>query len=198
MFYKDQLIATGKINDVGEYIRQNVPDSYRAGVEFDGGLQLTKKLAWNATAAFSRNKIKNFTEYMDDYDNVGQVINTYTNTNIAFSPSAILSSEIAFKPIQKFEIALLSKYVSKQFLDNTSNEDRMLDKFFVNDIRLSYTASVRQLKNVGISLLINNVLSEKYESNGYSYTYLYGGPITENFYFPQAGTNFLLALSLKF
>jgi iron complex outermembrane receptor protein len=197
MFYKDQLIATGKVNDVGEYIRQNVPNSYRAGVEFDGGLQLSNKFAWSATAAFSRNKIKDFTEYMDDYDNGGQLINTYTNTDIAFSPSVILSSEIAYKAFQEFEVALLSKHVSKQFLDNTSHKDRMLDKFFVNDIRLTYNASVRQVEKFGISLLVNNVFGEKYESNGYSYTYVYGAPITENFYFPQAGTNFLLALSLK-
>ncbi len=198
MYYNNQLIATGKINDVGEYIRQNVPRSYRAGVEFDGGLQLSENLVWSATAAFSRNRIKDFTEFMDDYDNGGQVVKSYTNTDIAFSPSAILSSEIAYKPIQKLEIALLSKYVGKQFLDNTSNNNRMLDDFFVQDIRLSYNASLRQVKNVAITLLVNNVLNEKYESNGYSYTYIYGEPITENFYFPQARTNFLLALSLKF
>ncbi|HEX8376429.1 MAG TPA: TonB-dependent receptor [Pedobacter sp.] len=198
MFYKNQLIATGKINDVGEYIRQNVPGSYRAGVEFDGGLRVSNKLVWSATAAFSRNRIKDFTEFMDDYDNGGQIVKSYSNTDIAFSPSAILSSEIAYKPIQRLEVALLSKYVGRQFLDNTSNNNRMLDKFFVNDVRIIYNAPIRQIKKVGVSLLINNIFNEKYESNGYSYTYVYGEPITENFYFPQAGTNFLLALSLKF
>jgi iron complex outermembrane receptor protein len=94
---------------------------------------------------------------------------------------------------------LLSKYVSEQYLDNTSNANRKLDAFFVNDIRLGYNTSFRGMKNIGLTLLWNNVFSELYEANGYTFSYLYGGVFTtENYYFTQAPSNFLLSVSLKF
>ncbi|MGV3684093.1 MAG: TonB-dependent receptor [Daejeonella sp.] len=199
MLYKDQLVLTGKINDVGEYIRQNVKDSYRLGLELDSRLQLNRVLAWGLTASLSENKIKNFSEFIDDYDNGGQIENTYTNVDLAFSPQFIGSSELSLRPFKRTEIALLSKYISDQYLDNTSNSARRLDAFFVNDVRLAYNTSFKGLKNIGLTLLFNNVFSEKYESNGYTFSYLYGGAFTtENYYFTQAPSNFLLSLSLKF
>ncbi|HEY1024485.1 MAG TPA: TonB-dependent receptor [Sphingobacteriaceae bacterium] len=199
MLYKDQLILTGKINDVGEYIRQNVPDSYRLGLEFDTRWHFTNNLSWGATASVSRNKIEHFTEYIDDYDNGGQLVNNYRNTDIAFSPSFVGSSELSFRPTRKTEIALLSKYVSDQYMDNTSNGNRKIDAFFVNDLRLRYNTPFKKVKNIGVTLLVNNIFNELYESNGYTFSYMYGGSFTtENFYFPQATTNFLLALSMKF
>ena len=197
MFYKDQLVLTGKINDVGEYIRLNAPNSSRLGIEFDGRWDINQSLSWAATATLSRNKIKDYTEYMDDYDNGGQAVKTYHDTDISFSPSFIGSNELAYRVVKNTELAVLSKYVSKQYLDNTSHNDRSLDAFFGNEFRVRYNTSFKKIKNIGLTLLVNNILNEKYESNGYSYTYLYGQPITENFYFPQAGTNFLLSLSLK-
>lgn len=199
MYYKDQLVLTGKVNDVGEYIRQNIPDSYRLGLELDGKWQISKKLSWSANAALSRNKVKNYTEYVDDYDNGGQLVNAYNNTDIAFSPAFIGSNELSFKPLRNTEIALLSKFVGKQFLDNTSNKQRKIDAFFVNDLRLSYSTSFKRVKNIGITLLANNIFNELYESNGYTFSYLYKGSFTtENYYYPQAKRNFLLALNLKF
>ncbi|SDM16426.1 iron complex outermembrane recepter protein [Daejeonella rubra] len=199
MYYKDQLVLTGKVNDVGEYIRQNVEKSYRYGLEMDTKVQINNSLFWSLTASLSDNKIKNFTEYSDDYDNGGQIITNYKNTDLAFSPTFISSSEISFLPFKKTEIALLSKYVSEQYLDNTSNSQRKLDAFFVNDLRLRYNTSFKGLKNIGLTLLVNNVFSELYEANGYTFSYMYGGDFTtENFYYPQATRNFLLSLSLKF
>ena len=199
MFYKDQLVLTGKINDVGEYIRQNVPDSYRLGIEASEKWQINRQFAWSVNAALSSNKVKNYTEYVDDYDNNGQLINNYKNTDLAFSPSFVTSSEISVTPFPKTEIALLSKYVSKQYLDNTSNSNRSIDAFFVNDFRVSYNTSFKRLKNIGLTLLANNILGEIYESNGYTFSYLYGGNFTtENYYFPQAKRNFLLSLNVKF
>jgi iron complex outermembrane receptor protein len=199
MMYNDQLVLTGKINDVGEYIRQNVKDSYRLGVELDSRLQVSRQLAWGVTASISDNKIKNFTEFVDDYDNGGQIVNNYEDVDLAFSPQFIGSSELSLRPFKRTELALLSKYVSDQYLDNTSNSARKLDAFFVNDLRLSYNTSFRGLKEVGITVLVNNILSEKYESNGYTFSYLYGGSFTtENYYFTQAPGNFLFSLSLKF
>jgi iron complex outermembrane recepter protein len=199
MYYKDQLVLTGKVNDVGEYIRQNVEKSYRYGLEMDTKVQITNRFSWNLTVSLSENRIKNFTEYSDDYDKGGQIISNYKNTDLAFSPTFISSSELSFLPFKKTEIALLSKYVSEQYLDNTSNSERKLDAFFVNDLRLRYNTSFKGLKNIGLTLLVNNVLSELYEANGYTFSYMYGGNFTtENFYYPQATRNFLLSLSLKF
>jgi iron complex outermembrane recepter protein len=199
MFYNDQLVLTGKVNDVGEYIRQNVPDSYRLGVELQGQWQISNQFGWAASAALSRNKIEKFSEYIDDYDNGIQIRNDYTNTEIAFSPAFIGSSEFSYKPSPNTEIALISKYVSKQYLDNTSNNNRSINAFFVNDIRLAYNTSIKRVRNIGLTLLVNNALGERYETNGYTFSYVYDAvPTTENFYYPQAKQNFLLSLSLKF
>ena len=199
MMYDNQLVLTGKINDVGEYIRQNVKDSYRFGIELDSRLQINSRIAWRITASVSDNKVSGFTEFVDDYDNGGQIRNDYEKVNLAFSPNFIGSSELSFRPFKRTEIALLSKYVGDQYLDNTSNSARKLDGFLVNDLRLGYNTSFKGVKNIGLALLINNVLSEKYESNGYTFSYLYGGDFTtENFYYTQAPRNFLLSLSLKF
>lgn len=199
MFYNDQLVLTGKVNDVGEYIRQNVEKSYRYGLELDSKIQVTRKFAWGLTASLSKNKIKDFTEFVDDYDNGGQIVNNYQDVDLAFSPNFIGSSELSFQPFQGTEIALLSKYVGGQYLDNTSNSARKLDAFFVNDVRIGYNTSYKGLKNIGFTLLANNIFSEVYESNGYTFSYMYGGVFTtENFYFTQAPGNFLLAVSLKF
>lgn len=199
MLYKDQLIVTGKINDVGEYIRQNVPDSYRLGVELDARIPVTPRLAWSTTLALSRNRIRNFTEYIDDYDNGGQIVNHYSDTDIAFSPGVVATGELSYRPADKIELALISRYVGRQYLDNTSSESRRIDPFFVSDLRARYNTSLGKVNNIGVTLLVNNLFSELYEANGYTFSYRYGGNMTtENFYFPQATRNFMLGLNLKF
>ena len=203
MFYKDQLILTGQINDVGGYIRSNVDKSYRIGVEFDAKWAISPQFSWGINASLSDHKIKEFHEFFDEYDAdfewIGQQEIVHKNSDIAFAPKFIGGNEFAYKPFKGFEAALLSKYVSKQYLDNTSNEGRKLDAFFVNDVRLSYQFKALGLRNIGLGLQVNNILNEKYESNGYTYGYLYDGNLTtENFYFPQAGTNFMFSLNVKF
>lgn len=202
MLYKNQLINTGKLNEVGGQTRQNVPDSYRLGLEFDGRWQINKTLSWATTATLSRNKIKVFEEYIyDEAENptIPLIINTYNNTNIAFSPSIIASSEINYSFLPNAGIALLTKYVGEQHLDNTSAASRTLSSFFVNDIRLSYNTPVLGIKNVNVSLLVNNIFNTLYEANGGTYPYLFGGVLERsNYYYPQATTNFLLSLNLKF
>jgi iron complex outermembrane receptor protein len=199
MFYKDQLVVTGKLSDVGASIRQNVPKSSRLGVEFDGSYTFSRYFMVNANAALSRNKIKDFSEYIFDYDTETEIMNSYTNTNISFSPDAVLFGELVYKPVSNFAVALQSKYVSKQYMDNTQSESRKLNGYWVNNVRLGYDFSFKGVKNMNIGLLANNILNKKYESNGYTYGYLGGGNRTdENFYFPQAGTNFLLSLNVKF
>jgi len=199
MKYKDQLVLTGKINDVGAYTRTNIPNSYRAGIELQGGFQPVTWLRATANLALSRNKVKHFTEYIDDYDNGGQKINNYTSTDIALSPSAVGAGTLAFLPIKNIELSLLSKYVSKQFLDNTQNEGRKLNPYYTQDVRAIYTFHIKFLKEANIVLQVNNVFDKKYEPNGYTYNYISGGQlVVNNYYFPMAGTNFMTAIDLKF
>lgn len=206
MDYKDQLILTGQINDVGAYIRENVESSYRAGIELDGTFQLSKSWTFGGNIAFSQNKIAEFTEYIDDYsvEDFRQEAITYTDTDIAFSPNTVASAIIEFKPVKNLSLNWLSKYVGQQFLDNTSNESRALDAFITNDLRISYKVQPRYFKSLELNLLINNVFNEMYEPNGYTFSYFVPGEtsnrelVTENYYYPMAGTNFLLGLSLKF
>lgn len=194
MLYKNQLVLTGQLNDVGSTLRQNVDDSYRIGLEFDGRWAPNPWFAWAATLAYSQNKIKNFTEV------VGDVENFHAITDISFSPDWVASSELSVKPWQSLEVAFLSKYVSQQFLDNTGNVDRSIDGFFVNHVRVAYYTSFWKLKNFGLTLLVNNVFNEKYSSNGYTWGYYLSDVdrVDYNFYYPQATANFLLGLNLKF
>ncbi len=206
MDYKDQLILTGQINDVGAYIRENVGSSYRAGIELDGTFQLSKQWTLGGNVAFSQNKIDEFTEYIDDYSGAdfSQDAITYSDTDIAYSPNVVSSAIIEFRPLENLSITSLSKYVGKQYLDNTSNDARSLDPFFTNDLRISYQLQPRFFKSLEVNLLINNIFNEQYEPNGYTFSYFVPGEssgrqlVTENFYYPQAGTNFLLGLTMKF
>jgi len=203
MFYKDQLIFTGEINEYSDAYRQNVDKSYRMGIELDASYVINRQFALNANAALSRNKIKNYvdyvTEYNEDFDVLGKVATTYENPDISFSPAAVLFGELVYRPAKGFAAALQGKYVSKQYMDNTQNKSRMLDAYFVTNARLGYDLQLKGIKNVNVGLLVNNLFDKQYESNGYTYSSLMQGvTTTENFYFTQAGTNFLLSLNLKF
>ncbi|PSL29247.1 TonB-dependent receptor [Dyadobacter jiangsuensis] len=199
MSYKNQLVLTGQINDVGGSIRVNVPKSYRTGIELEGAVAFNRFLKWNANATFSQNKIKNFTEYIVDYDNGGYKMVDHGKSDISFSPNVIVGSQFTYSLRKNLELALLTKYVGKQYLDNTSTETRKLDAYLTNDIRLSWTIKPSWANEIAFNLLVNNVLNEKYESNGYTYGYIAGGALTqENFYFPQAGRNFLIGVNFRF
>lgn len=199
MLYDNQLVLTGALNDVGAQIRSNVKDSYRQGIELDGRLKITQQLNWAATASFSANKVKNFQQYLFNYDNNTTVLNQFTKTDIAYSPSVIGSSEISYRPLKNGEIAFISKYVGRQYLDNTSTLSRSLDPYFVNGVRLNYNFRIKSVKNIGVTVLINNIFSEQYESNGATYPDIEGGKVVNYKYlFPQAPINFLASLNLRF
>lgn len=199
MKYKDQLVLTGKINDVGAYTRTNIPDSYRMGIELQGNIQPANWFRAGANLTFSENKIKNFTEYIDDYDNGGQKTNNYSSTDIALSPSIVGAANITFLPFKNAEFSLLGKWVSKQYLDNTQNDGRKLDPYYVQDARFIYTFHKGFLKEANIILQVNNIFNTKYEPNGYTYNYIYGGELSvNNYYFPMAGTNFMTGINMKF
>ncbi|RZL47330.1 MAG: TonB-dependent receptor, partial [Pedobacter sp.] len=109
------------------------------------------------------------------------------------------SGELVYNPIKSLALSWQSKYVGKQYLDNTQNDTRKLDAYWVNNARLAYNFNFKGVKNINVALLANNILNNKYESNGYTFGYFSGGAQTvENFYFPQSGTNLMLSLNLKF
>ncbi|MBP6024235.1 TonB-dependent receptor [Ferruginibacter sp.] len=198
MKYKDQLVLTGKINDVGAYTRTNIPKSYRAGVELQGTYVAAKWVNIAANIALSKNKIKNFTEYLDDYDNGGQQTNFYASTDIAFSPNVVAGGSINFTPVKNAEINLMSKYVGRQYLDNTSLKSRSLNPYYTQDVRLSYLLKGKVFKATDIIFQLNNIFSKKYAPNGYSFSYIYGGSVTtENYYFPMAPFNCMVGVNIR-
>jgi len=199
MNYQNQLILTGKINDVGAYIRTNVAKSYRTGIEISANYLINSKLEWKANATFSQNKLQEFTEFLDNYDDGTQQSIDYRNTDIAFSPNFIAASDFRYKVFTGFELAFLSKYVGKQFLDNTSSDSRKLDAYFTNDLRVVYGFSSKYFKNLSVTFLFNNLFDVKYESNGYTFGYISEQQISRvNYFYPQAGRNFLMGMSVRF
>lgn len=197
MQYKDQLVLVGNINDVGAYTRTNIPHSYRTGIELQGKTKITSWMNLAANASFSENKIKNYTDLVDDFDNGGTKSFSYNKTNIAFSPAVVANSSISFIPVKNGEISLLSKYVGRQYLDNTSQKGRSLNPYFVQDVRLAYSLFSKIFKEVDIIVQLNNVFNKKYEANGYTFSYISGGLTTENYYFPMAPANFMVGVNVR-
>ncbi len=200
MDYNNQLVLTGEINNVGTPIMVNVAESYRRGVEIQAGVKPVEKLQIDINATYSQNEIKNFTEYVDDWDNWGQQIATYLGTtNLSFSPSIICGGRISYTLIKNLKLSIISKYVGKQFIDNTSNPGQMLDAYFVNDAHISYTIKTNTIKEINFNLIVNNIFSEQYETNAWVYRYYTGGKFYNmDGYFPQAGINFLAGVTMKF
>ena len=202
MKYKDQLILTGEVNDIGEMLTSNIPDSYRAGIEFTAGLPITSWLQWNGNLTLSQSKIKDYTEYIDDWE-TGQSADYLGTTSISYSPDVVAGSLFSAEYLN-WSAGLQSSYVGKQYLDNSGSEDRKLDAYFVNNLRLGYTFKVKGVKSVSLNLLINNLFNEKYESNGYVWYSWYEGAGNDRVRknqlrsFPQAGTNVLANVVLKF
>jgi iron complex outermembrane receptor protein len=149
-----------------------------------------------ANLAFSENKINDFTEYIDDYDNGGQLSKEYNKPDIAFSPAVVGGATINIQPFPNAEISLLGKYVGRQYLDNTSQESRSLDPYFVQDARLSYSLKLKKIKAIDFILQLNNIFNTQYEANGYTFSYVYGGLTTENYYFPMAPFNVMAGVNI--
>ena len=220
MQYNNQLILTGELNDVGSAVRVNIPDSYRRGLELTGSFQLMDKLLWRVNATFSENKIAEFNEFIDNWDIGVKDSVTHTNTNIAFSPSITGGSQLIFTPFNsvengKLDLALVTKYVGDQFIDNTSSEYAKLDAYLVNDFRVSYTVKTKIFKEIVISSWVRNLFNQNYISNAWVYRFnTTGDPTAYDPYansessgtdsynqigaFNQAGINFFIGLKLKF
>lgn len=198
MLYHDQLVLTGKINDVGDYTRSNIPRSYRLGIELQGSMHPVRWFSADGNVAFSRNKVFNYVEYDDDYDNGGQVSHPYKTTDIAFSPSVVAALTPAFMPFRALSISLPAKYVSKEYLDNAQQATRKLDGYYVQNLRAVYTIRGKIARETDVIFQLNNIFDKRYTPNGYTFSYIYGGALrTDNFVFPMAGTNFMLAVNIK-
>lgn len=207
MDYKNQLVLNGQINDVGAYTRINVDKSYRAGLELVASIQSTKWLNISSNITFSQNKIKRFDEYIDDYDNGNQKVINHENTYIAFSPNLIAATNFEFKPflhfryksLQSLELNLMSKYVGRQYLDNTSDKARSISDYTIFDVRARYTLNIKGNSDLVFTLAIYNALNRNYENNGYNYSYISGGTTSvSNYYYPQAGRYFLAGIGFRF
>ena len=211
MSYKDQLVLNGKLNEIGEAMAENVPDSYRMGVELTAGVKITNWLRWDVNATLSENKIKNYVGYVSDYDDNWNELWSQSavecgKTTIAFSPSFIGNSNIAFN-FKGFEASLQSQYVSRQYLDNFQNKEDSLDPYFVNNLHLAYTFKLPHIRSITAGVSIYNIFNEKYENNGYSMTsaiYKDGDKkypmqlVSDPRFYPMAGTNVLAHLTLRF
>jgi iron complex outermembrane recepter protein len=208
MDYKDQLVLTGKVNDVGYPLMMNVPKSYRAGIEFFGQLKPNHRVSWDGSLTLSRNKITNFTEYVDLYDNstswnpLGQKENFLGTTDISYSPSVVGSSQFRVEPLNGLSVSFISKYVSSQYFDNSSSRARMINSYFVNNLRLDYQIKYKNTKQVNLEINVNNIFNNLYESNAYVW---YRAAFDNNEkeylddrYFPQAGINFMVKLGVEF
>ncbi|MEX0968296.1 MAG: TonB-dependent receptor [Bacteroidia bacterium] len=209
MYFTDQLIPTGEINDVGGLVRQNIDNSYRAGVELEAGWQPYRGLQWQVAATFSQNKIREFNEVLytynsETFETVDTVVNTYSNTDIAFSPDVILASQLSYSFARNFKATHETKYVGRQYLDNTSTESRSIAPFLVNNLRLQYlNEKIPGLKSLRLTFQINNFLNELYEANGYTFSTSEFNPNTANttrtdynYYYPMATTNYWAGIVL--
>jgi iron complex outermembrane receptor protein len=209
MDYKDQLVLNGKVNEIGEPLTSNVPDSYRLGIELLAGVRISESLQWNGNMTLSQNRIKNYSEYVTVYSGedweaeAEQAVDYYGTTPVSFSPDMVANSLFSFQK-GAFNAGLQSVYAGKQYLDNTGRDDRSIDSYCVNNLRLGYRLHVKGVKECAINLLINNFFNEEYETNGWVGACYYrntGGSLdayTDKSYFPQAGTHVLANIVLKF
>ena len=204
MDYKDQLVLTGELNEIGEAVAANVPDSYRMGIELMAGLKLPCGFQWDINATLSRNRVENFTETLyENEDPAGEKWSTYLgDTHIAFSPDFLLNNRFGYT-YKGFEASLQSQYVSKQYMSNLDCKDHILDAYFVSNLSLSYTFALPKIKSITVGCTIYNLFNEEYENNGYAGSGFYyedGQKVRYNYagYAAQAGTNVLGHISLRF
>ena len=206
MDYTNQFVLTGKINEVGAAIMTNVPDSYRFGFEAAITYKWTKKMLISGNLTLSENKIKNFTEYIDNWNywddpenQPYQFENYLGTTNISFSPSATVGAQFSYQVFDNLNIVLNSNYVSRQFIDNTSNVDRSLDPYIIGSLLVNIKIKQKIFKELALTGQLNNLFNTKYETNAWVYQYIYDNQhYTMDGYFPQAGLNGMLSVTIRF
>ncbi|WP_245328329.1 TonB-dependent receptor [Hymenobacter aquaticus] len=200
MNYRNQLVATGRVNDVGTALRTNVARSYRTGIELTGFASANDLISLSSTLTLSRNRILNFRETVYDANYEPVTASEGRNSTISYSPSVVSAHTLEGQPLKGLRVALLYKTVGQQYLDNTASATKRLDAYQVLDLRLRYTIRPTFVKEIELGLLVNNVLNREYEANGYTYGYPNGDGQQQTFtyYFPQAKRNFLASVGVKF
>ncbi|MCB0598837.1 MAG: TonB-dependent receptor [Lewinellaceae bacterium] len=208
MYYRDQLALNGEVNDVGAYTRINIDKSYRLGVELTGGLQLLDGLRLDGNATLSRNKVETFTEFVDVYDAdfnwLGQEGVGHENTDLSFSPDVIAGAGLTYEIFRRDSrhdaaFSLLSKYVSRQYIDNTSDRGNSIDPYAFSDLRIRCVFRPGFAREIALTLLARNIFDAQFETNAWSYRYIYDGSTAlDQGYFPQAGRNFLMGVTVGF
>lgn len=200
MYYKNQLVLTGEINDVGAAIMDNVENSYRMGAELAVAYNPVKFFTWRINGNFSRNRILNYVNFVDNWDDGSQEEEFLGNTPISFSPNVVLANDFTFTPIKRLELSLITKFVSRQYLDNSGNETYCLKPYTYTNLRISYTfLFARFAQELELFVQANNLFNAKYESNGWIYSYYYGNSrFADAAFYPQAGINFLGGIRLRF
>ena len=204
MDYTDQFVQTGAQSDIGEALTTNIKDSYRMGVELTAGVDLTPWLSIEGNAALSQNKIKDFDEVVEDWDNGSQNIH-YNNSTLAFSPSTILNGFVNFH-LKGWTATWHTGYVSRMYLDNTENKDRSLPGYSVSNFNLNYSLPVKKfLKEIVFGANINNIFNQHFAQSGWVYSAIYssGGHPNDNRYYqigyvPSAGITAMGSITLRF
>ena len=195
MQYNNQLVLTGALDNVGEYLRENVDKSYRLGLELDASIVLTEQLSLVSNFALSKNKIQDLTINRDG------AVQNLNDTNIAFSPDLITTHALEYAPNTKFRAALIGKYVGEQYLSNTDTEASKLDSYFVTDFNFTYTLPVNNVfDSIVFTGMVNNLFDLEYVDRGFTYLDTWSGPTATEIqgYYPQATRNFLLGMTLMF
>ncbi|MDR2887059.1 MAG: TonB-dependent receptor [Bacteroidales bacterium] len=203
MYYSNQLVPTGELSDVGYSIKTNVDRSYRIGMEISAGVKPFRFMDWNMNLTLSRNKILDYVEYYTD-SNTSDWSSEYKNkklgtVDIAYSPSVIINNTLSFHMAKNLELSFISKFVGKQYFDNTMSDERSIDPYFVNNLQVAFTPKIKHTDNVELQFMVNNIFNEKYESNAYGGTWYEDGvENTWSYYFPQAGTSFMSRIVVRF
>lgn len=206
MHYRDQLVMSGKWSDVGEALLENIPDSYRLGVELSASAKPLDCLRLDASLALSRNKLKDYNYtyavYDDSYEWTGEKTIVHQDVDIAYSPQVVASGALTFTR-GGFEASLIGQAVGSQYLDNTANSGRQLPAYTIANLRLGYRIPIKRFaKEWSISLLVNNLFDKQYHSNGWVYDMgiKTNGSTAFNDLrlYPQAGINCLVGTTLTF
>lgn len=204
MNYSNQLVLTGALNDVGAPLRTNVAYSFRRGVELSAvALFNQQRLKVNGNITLSENKIIDFQERIFNYDTYAEEVISRGTTDIAFSPNMIASLNLDYQVLKtdwtgkRLNLLFNEKFVGKQHLDNTGSSTAVLTAFAVSDLGVQWKRIGASGSSLKITLWANNVLNRMYSSNGYAYSYIYGGAVTERFYYPQAGRNYMLNFAVE-
>ncbi|MBQ1780265.1 MAG: TonB-dependent receptor, partial [Bacteroidales bacterium] len=199
MYYRNQLVRSGELDQTGDPLMVNVDKSYRVGIELSAAYRPVHFFAWYINGGFSINRILNYTHYIEDWENGGYVEQHLGNTPIAYSPNVVIGNTFTFTPLKDFKINLLTKFVSKQYLDNSGDETYVLKPYTYTNLNLSYTFHFKALKDLELFVNVNNIFNTMYETNAAIYTGIIdGGKYYDAYYFPQAGINFLGGVRVRF